>query len=270
MERDPGFAGILFIALFKKILLRLFFSLAFVYVALCAWLYFLQRSLLYFPTPRIAGIDAQGFELQNDDLILQGWVINPGKQRAIIYFGGNGEAVEYNAGMFQEAMPDVTVYLLPYRSYGGNPGDVTEENLYRDALKLYDQIKSRHVTVTAMGRSLGSGVATYLASKRKIEKLILVTPFDSIVNVAQSHYPAFPVGLLIEDRFESWRRAPDIDSDVLILVAGRDEIIPRINTDNLVQHFKQKPRVIVFENTGHNSVSDSDDYERAVAAFIRQ
>lgn len=188
----------------------------------------------------------------------------------MVYFGGNGEAVEYNADLFKNSLPEVTVYLLPYRSYGGNPGEVTEENLYRDALKLYDQIKSRHQEVIAMGRSLGSGVATYLASKRKIDKLILVTPYDSIVNVAQSHYPAFPVGLLIEDRFESWRRAPDIDSDVLILVAGRDEIIPRSNTDNLVQNFKQKPRVIVYENTGHNTVSDSDDYEQAVAGFIRQ
>lgn len=225
---------------------------------------------MYFPTPRIGGIEAQAFELQNDGLILKGWVTNPGKQRAMVYFGGNGESVEYNAELFENSLPEVTVYLLPYRSYGGNPGNVTEENLYRDALKLYDQIISRHQSVTAMGRSLGSGVATYLASKRKIDKLILVTPYDSIVNVAQSHYPVFPVGLLIEDRFESWRRAPDIDSDVLILVAGRDEIIPRTNTDNLVQHFKQKPRVIVFENTGHNTVSDSDDYDRAVAGFIRQ
>ena len=265
---NPGYAGILFIASFKKILLRLFFSLAFIYVALCAWLYFSQRSLLYFPTPRTDGVEAQAFELQNDGLILKGWVTNPGKQRAMVYFGGNGEAVEYNAGLFENSLPEVTVYLLPYRSYGGNPGDVTEENLYRDALKLYDQINSRHESVAAMGRSLGSGVATYLASKRKIDKLILVTPYDSIVNVAQSHYPAFPVGLLIKDRFESWQRAPDIDSDVLVLVAGSDEIIPRSNTDNLVKYFKQKPRVIVFENTGHNTLSDSAVYEQAISGFV--
>ncbi len=249
---------------------RIALSGIFVYAALCAWLYFSQRSMMYFPTPAIAGVQAQAFELQNDGLQLNGWVVNPGKQRAMIYFGGNGEAVEYNAELFRATLPDVTVYLLPYRSYGGNPGEVTEENLYRDALKLYDQIKSRHDSVNALGRSLGSGVATYLASKRKIDKLILVTPFDSIVNVAQGHYPAFPVKLLVKDRYESWRRASDINSDVLVMIAGSDEIIPRTSTDNLIRHFKQKPKVIVFENTGHNTVSDSDDYDRAVSGFIGQ
>ncbi len=186
----------------------------------------------------------------------------------MVYFGGNGEAVEYNADFFKNSLPEVTVYLLPYRSYGGNPGEVTEENLYRDALKLYDQIISRHQSVTAMGRSLGSGVATYLASKRKVEKLILVTPFDSIVNVAKTHYPAFPVGLLIEDRFESWRRAPDINSDVLILIAGKDEIVPRANTDSLIRHFKDKPDVRVFEQASHNDISDDEIYSKTIVLFI--
>lgn len=249
---------------------RIVLSVLFVYAALCAWLYFSQRSMLYFPTPAIVGVQAHAFELQNDGLKLKGWVVNPGKPRAMIYFGGNGEAIEYNADIFKATLPDVTVYLLPYRAYGGNPGDVTEENLYRDALELYDQIKSRHVSVNVLGRSLGSGVATYLAAKRKIDKLILVTPFDSIVNVAQGHYPVFPVKLLIMDRYESWRRASSINSDVMVLIAGNDEIIPRASTDNLLKHFKQKPTVIVFENTGHNTVSDSHAYDSAIAGFIGQ
>jgi len=253
-----------------KALMRILLSVAVVYLALCAWLYFSQRSLLYFPTPAIAGVQAQAFELKHDGLTLKGWIVNPGRPRAMIYFGGNGEAVEYNAEIFKEALPDVTVYLLPYRSYSGNPGEVTEANLYRDAIKLYDQIKSRHDSVSTLGRSLGSGVATYLASKRKIDKLILVTPFDSIANVAQEHYPAFPVTFLMTDRYESWRRAPDIKSDVLVLIAGMDEIIPRRNTENLVRHFKAKPKVIMFENAGHNTVSDSDEYDRVIAAFFKQ
>lgn len=247
---------------------RIVLSAALIYFALCAWLYFSQRSILYFPTPANNGVQAESFELQSDGLRLKGWVVNPGKPRAMVYFGGNGEAIEHNAEIFKTSLPDVTVYLLPYRSYGGNPGEVTEENCYRDALKLYDQIKSRHVSVSAVGRSLGSGVATYLASKRKVDKLILVTPYDSIVNVAQDHYPVFPVKLLVKDRYESWRRAKDINSDVLVLIAGSDEIIPRTNTDNLIRHFGRKPEVIVFEKTGHNTISDSIGYDQAVSGFI--
>jgi len=224
--------------------------------------------MLYFPTPAPTNIQAQKFELQSDGLLLKGWVINPGKQQALIYFGGNGEAVEYNAEVFKKTLPNVSVYLLPYRSYSGNPGEVTEANLYGDALKLHDQIKTYHTSVSAMGRSLGSGVATYLASQRKIDKLILVTPYDSIVNVAQEKYPIFPVGLLLKDRYESWRLAQVIKSNVLVMIAGRDEIIPRANTDNLLRHFKQKPEVIVFEKAGHNTPSDSSEYDLALSEFI--
>jgi len=242
---------------------------AFIYIALCSWLYVKQRSLLYFPTPAIADIQAQKFELQSDGLKLEGVVINPGKQQALIYFGGNGEAVEHNADLFKRTLPNVTVYLLPYRSYGGNPGEVTEANLYRDALNLYDQVKKNHVRISVMGRSLGTGVATYLAAQRKVDKLVLVTPYDSMINIAQNQYPAFPASWILKDRYESWRRAPKIDSDVLIMIAENDEIIPLRNTMNLIGHFRQKPKVIVFEGAGHNSLSDSAQYGRAVTGFIK-
>ena len=269
MKRDPGYVtGILIIKMIRNIFLRLFISAAFIYIALCSWLYLKQRSMQYFPTPAPVNVEAQKFELPSDGLLLNGWVINPGKQRAMIYFGGNGEAVEYNAEVFKKTLPDVSVYLLPYRSYSGNPGEVSEENCYRDALKLYDQIKSRHHSINALGRSLGSGVATYLASQRKIDKLILVTPYDSMLNVAQEKYPIFPVSLLLKDGYESWRQAPVIQSDVLVLIAGLDEIIPRASTDNLLRHFRKKPKVIVFEKAGHNTLSDSIEYDLAVSEFI--
>ena len=253
-----------------KAITRILLAAIFVYAALCVWLYFSQRSMLYFPAPAATGVQAEPFELQSDGLKLKGWVVNPGKQRAMLYFGGNAEVVEHNAEVFRASLPDVTVYLLPYRSYGGNPGDVTEENLYRDALKLYDRIKSRHVSINALGRSLGTGIAIYLASERKIDKLILVTPYDSMVNVAQTHYPFFPVSYIIEDRYESWTRASLIDSKVLVMIAGMDEIIPRKSTDNLLKHFRQKPEVIVFDGAGHNTPSDTTEYDQAISVFIGQ
>ena len=89
-----------------------------------------------------------------------------------------------------------------------------------------------------------------------------------MLNVAQEKYPIFPVSLLLKDRYESWRQAPVIQSNVLVVIAGLDEIIPRASTDNLLRHFKQKPKVIVFEKAGHNTPSDSSEYDQAVSEFI--
>ncbi|MEO8000248.1 MAG: alpha/beta hydrolase [Arenimonas sp.] len=252
-----------------KILKRLFLSAAFVYLALCIFLYVKQRELLYFPVPAMSNVQAQAFELDSDGLKLKGWVVNPGQARALVYFGGNGEQIEWNAPEFQASIPNVTVYLLPYRGYGGNPGEVTEAHLYLDALALYDKIKPQYQHVSLMGRSLGTGVATYVASKRKIDKLILVTPYDSIVNVAQDQYPIFPVGLLIKDRYQSIDRAGNIKAKTLILIAENDEVIPRANTENLIRHFKQKTEVVVLEGVGHNSISATSNYQKTIAEFLK-
>ena len=252
----------------SKILKRLLLGIVLIYLALCTWLYVQQRSMLYFPVPAMANVQAQAFELSSDDLQLKGWVVNPGQSEAVIYFGGNGEQIEWNAPEFQSSIPKVTVYLVPYRGYGGNPGQVTEENLYRDALNLFDTIKPNYKNISLIGRSLGTGVATYVAAKRNIKKLILVTPYDSIVKLAQDNYSMFPVSLLIKDRFDSAERAAGITAKTLIMIAENDEVIPRSNTENLIRHFKQKPKVVVFKSAGHNSISDTADYQTTISKFL--
>ena len=92
---------------------------------------------------------------------------------------------------------------MDYRGYGFSTGVSTEATLYRDALKLYDSVKSKHTRISLGGRSLGTAVATYVAAYREVSKLALITPFDSIVNVAQGKYPVYPVHLLLHDTFDS-------------------------------------------------------------------
>ncbi len=110
-----------------------------------------------------------------------------------------------------------TVYLIPYRGYGNNAGTPAEQVLYSDAVQIYTTIKDQHDSVSLMGRSLGSGIATYVAANRQVDKLILVTPFDSIENVAKDIYWMFPVSLLIKDKFRSSERVKDITAPNLYI-----------------------------------------------------
>jgi pimeloyl-ACP methyl ester carboxylesterase len=68
--------------------------------------------------------------------------------------------------------------------------------LVADALALFDSLAADHDDIAVVGRSLGSGVATQLAAQRPVSRLVLVTPFDSIVSVGQAAMPWIPVGLL--------------------------------------------------------------------------
>ena len=121
-----------------------------------------------------------------------------------------------------------------------------------------------------MGRSLGSGVAVQLAAERPVERLVLVTAFDSLVNVAREYFRWLPVGLLMRDRYESARRAAQVSAPVLVVIAGEDEIIPRARSEALASAFAaEQVAVVVVPGVGHNTLDMSPGYLEAVGEFLR-
>lgn len=244
---------------------------ALVYAGVCALLLFKQRELIYYGGATRVGVQETDYSLVHDGLTLRGWRLNPGKAKALIYFGGNAERLEMSREEFAELFPDRTVYLISYRGYGASEGKPDQAALFGDALALYDHISAQHpqAPIAVIGRSLGSGVASYVASQRPVERLVLVTPFDSLAAVAQSHYPMFPVRWLMRDRYDSTRYLPQYRGPLLVLRAGRDEVIPPANTDALLASLKNGPQVIDFPQAGHNDISDDPRYADALRDFLR-
>lgn len=247
----------------------IFLLLVIGYLVSCILLFVFQRSFIYYPQPagEIGGVAEISFAHENQSL--NGWVLNKGQSRALIYYGGNAESIENNIDFFRRAMPGYTVYLIPYRGYGKNAGAPTEKKLYADALFVFDQIKIQHDNITLMGRSLGSGIATYVAVKRSIHKLLLITPFDSVENIAKKHFPFFPVSLLVTDKYLSHNRAPDIKVPTLVLIAENDQIIPKEHTEELVT--KLNPELLtkaVISEAEHNDISMYPEYLEAIVQFV--
>lgn len=122
-----------------------------------------------------------------------------------------------------------------------------------------------------MGRSLGAGVAVHLASERPVHRLVLVTPFDSLARVAQSHMPWLPVRWLMKDRYDSASRAHSIRAPVLAVIAAEDEIVPRARSDALVNAFRPgQVRVVVVPGAQHNTLDLSPKYLQSVRAFLAE
>jgi pimeloyl-ACP methyl ester carboxylesterase len=257
--------------MFGKSLLAVIALLLIAYLGLCVLLYFKQRDLIYYPGFTRVSAQETDFNLQRGGVTLRGWRINPGRPNAILYFGGNAEGLDSSRDDFEALFPDSTVYLLAYRGYGASEGKPSEAALFADALALYDHARAQHPggSIALIGRSLGSGVASYVASLRPVRKLVLVTPFDSLAAVAQSHYPMFPVRRLMRDRYESTRYLPQYTGPLLILRSGRDEVIPPRNTDRLLASLSRKPQVIDFPHAGHNDISDDPGYDKALGDFLR-
>lgn len=240
-----------------------------VYLLLAALMYVFQRRLIYYPTPFDKNFNAAEVSIDNRGTRLHGWVLNPGKTRAVIYFGGNSEPITQRSGYFEDVFRDYSVYLINYRGYGNSAGSPSEAGLFSDALAIYDWVSTRHASITAYGRSLGSGVAVYLAAHRPLEKLILLTPFDSVAEIAQKVYPLFPVAYLIKDRFDSAARAGDIQIPVLIISAEFDRVVKLAHTLALKQRFAGAAldyRMIA--GAAHDNITDFPEYRDTIKRFL--
>lgn len=236
-------------------------AVAVLYVLACIGLFLAQRSLIYFPQPRRFGANNSVMSVQVEGAMLNVSVRPLASRQAVIYFGGNAEDVSASLPQLSAAFPDHALYLLHYRGYGGSSGKPTEAALFADALALYDQVKAQHPEVTVIGRSLGSGPAVHLAGERAVARLVLVTPYDSIAELAAQQFPMFPVKWLLTDKFETFRYAPRVKAPTLIIAAAQDEVIPPASTRMLATRFAPGvARSVTIHGVGHNTISDDPSY----------
>lgn len=244
-------------------------TLLLAYSGLCALMFAAQRSLLYYPVPARAPAGTPGFALATGGETLRIWSRPAAGDRALIYFGGNAEDVSASLEELAATDRDRVQYRVSYRGYGGSTGAPSEQALFADALAVYDHLRARHADIAVVGRSLGSGVAVYLAQQRPVSRLVLVTPYDSIANVAAGIYPFLPVRLLIRDPYDSASRVAGVRAPTLVVVAEHDEVIPRARTDALVAKFPVgQVRVEVVRGAGHNDLQEFPQYPRAIGAFL--
>jgi len=233
---------------------------AFGYAALCAGLYVGQRSLLYFPTPESQSTRAAVLRLETGGATLKVWHVAHGSDDAILYFGGNAEDVAWNIEPFAALFHNSDLYLVNYRGYGGSSGSPSEAALLEDAETVYDRIRADHERVSVIGRSLGSGVAVHLASVRDVHKIVLVTPYDSVMNVAKHQFPIF----------DSYSKARGIDVPMLLLLAEHDRVIPRRHSERLAAALSpEHVRMRTIRGTDHDSIADSAEYHQALRDFLR-
>lgn len=266
--------------------MTILFILLTLYILIGAGLYVAQRHLIYYPQP----FNQQRFPeltLETTDGLLTTICVNtnescqPIGSRAIIYFGGNAEAVIHSASLLQNlTAPDTSVYLVNYRGFGRSAGSPSEPALIEDALAVYDHIQQqlqkssnqsaivRPVTIDVIGRSIGTGVATALASQRSVRKLALITPFDSLEAVAQEKFRLYPLQLLLKDSYRSDLRAAQINSKVLLLVAGKDDLIPPHHAERLKMAFNRPVDYTVIESATHNDIMIFPQAQKRLEQFM--
>lgn len=237
------------------------------YLIACLVLFVAQRSLIYYPQPRSNATGSTLLTLPVGNATVAVSAHSNTGPDAVIYFGGNAEDVSEDIPYLVEAFPHQAVFGLHYPGYGGSSGSPSQQAIFTAAMALYDHVQSEHPHIVVVGRSLGTGVATWVASERPTSRLVLITPFDSLADAAAQQYPIFPVRWLLRDSFESWKYAPKVAAPTRMIVAAEDEIVPRSSSDRLRTRFTNtRVSYVVIPHAGHNTVQDSPGYWSLVSS----
>jgi len=245
-------------------------GLAATWLVACVAMIVFARTLIYPFQPGFSAAFPVGIPgAEAKTLIAEGglelivWVAPPRSERPVIlHFMGNGGSLPGSGPRLAElAHRGFGVVALNYRGAGGAPGKPSQSALIADAMALYDGLDGlleQPVPATRRvlyGTSLGAALSVQLATRREAAALILETPFNRLCEVAQFHFPIFPVCRLLP--YERWASADligQIAAPILILHGDADQTIPLSQGKALFDAAREPKRMIVYPGAHHNDL----------------
>ncbi|MGF1577747.1 MAG: alpha/beta hydrolase [Gemmataceae bacterium] len=166
---------------------------------------------------------------------------------------------------------DASVVMFDYPGYGKSEGSPTESGCYESGEVVYNWLvqekKLSPKTIVFFGRSLGSGIMTYLATKHDHKALVLSSPFTSLPDAAQRLYPYFPVRLLMRNRFPNLSRVSQCRSPIFLIHGEADSLIPISHSEKLYSAANEPKKFVRLAWHDHNHVMPEEVYEE-VAEFL--
>lgn len=226
-------------------------------------MYLGQRYLLYYPNRDLKS--PEFYELINfkvktfqtaDGIKITTWYKDPNNKEMpiIVYFHGNAGHLGFRSDRFRKLSDaGFGILALSYRGYGDSEGTPSEEGFYNDARTIMDSVKEDKHKIIIYGESLGTGVATQMATEYKVSGLVLESPFTSVPDRAQQIYWWIPARFMVKDKFDNLSKIRSINNTPLLIIhGGKDTIVPLEHGKNLY-NTAEKPRQFTSdENMGHS------------------
>lgn len=253
----------------KYWLIRLFAALAFLYGAVLACIWWGQEALLFAPQPL-----AQDHVFKFGPDVQERWIEVPGARlnalhlqlpnpKGVVFFlhgnSGNLESWFVNTDFYRRANFDM--FMFDYRGYGKSSGSIqSQAQLEADALEAWNQIAPQYAGKRRVifGRSLGTGLAAALAAQVQPEQTVLVSPYESMLALAQQHYPWVPAALL-RYPLRTDLALPQLRGPLLLAHGEKDTLIPPAHSQKL-QKLAPQAKLTLVPDAGHNDLQRFDAY----------
>lgn len=253
-----------------------YFAIGFVavYALIVGVMFTYQRDFIYRPDqirrvqpsyyPMLAGV--QEVELKTaDGLKVYAWYWPaPAGRPTVAIFHGNGGSLRsqrYRLAYFKDA--GMGVFLLGYRGYAGSDGSPSEDGLYEDARTSLAWLNANGVadgSIVLYGESLGTGVASKMATEHKVAAVVLESPYTSLTDVAEWQFPYLPVRWLMWDRFDTLSRIGEVKAPVLVMHGDRDVVVPQDFGRQVFSAANAPKESLWLEGRGHNEIFDNGGF----------
>ncbi|WP_179339690.1 alpha/beta hydrolase [Winogradskyella ludwigii] len=265
---------------FKKRLKKFIIVLIGIFVMIGSALYFFQEKFLFFPSTLEENFQYQ-FQHNFEELFLktdENTVINAlhfkmeNPKGVILYFHGNaGDLSRWGTIAEYFVSQQYDVLIMDYRTFGKSRGKLSEEGMYSDAQYCYDYLLKQYSEneITLYGRSLGTGIASYLASKNKPKQLILETPYYSILDVAKGRFPMLPVKQLLNYHFPTYQFLPKATCPIIIIHGTEDSVVPFVSAKKLSELNIENLNFITVKGGKHNNLIEFEDYRNVIQERLK-
>lgn len=243
-------------------------------------LYSNQEALIFRPYP-LASTYSYSFPFEFEELnweVEDKVVINAlhfkvkDAKGVVLYFHGNGGNLAGWGGIAEDFLArNYDLLIYDYRGYGKSTGKIrSEDDLLKDAIFAYEYARERYEEskIILYGRSLGTGLAIYLAKEKNPKKIILETPYNNFVDVAKYHYPYVP-SFLLKYKLDSENSIGYVKCPIYIFHGTDDLIIPLEYAKKLEPKIKANYKFFVIANAGHNDVSETKEYFAELNRILR-
>jgi len=252
------------------------------WLGLAAVLYAFQSRLIYLPqpdlvtTPAAVGLSYQNVTVTTEDGVnLHGWWLpHPTPRATLLFFHGNAGNISHRTEslkIFHQL--GLNVFIIDYRGYGQSDGTPSEEGTYRDAEAAWDWLTTQQrlepKDIVIFGRSLGGGVAAWLAARHPAGAVILESTFTSIPDVAARLYPYLPIRWLSRFHYASIEQMPSIDSPVWLGHSPQDELIPYSQGLRLFEAARHPKQFFEMKGAhGNGFLISGKPYQESLAEFL--
>jgi pimeloyl-ACP methyl ester carboxylesterase len=254
-------------------ILRIALLVVILYVCAVLWMWIRQEHYLFVPKHYDPHPEFEHFRWDRtiNGVQHQGWFLDKGKGKTVIYHGGNAEDLAGHCEVMMAGL-DANALLVNYRGYGQSAGTPGEKEMVADCIAVFDLFCAEKniapSNIYLMGRSLGTGVAIQVAAARpRAAGLILITPYESIAAVARFQYPWLPIERMLRHPFRAIDYAPEIKMPALVVLAELDEVIPIASGRKLGEALGE-PKEIITLPMGHMDINEHPGYFGAINRFI--